>query len=296
MIVGRPDVAPAPQVLGRQLYENAHHPPQLLVIRAFRPCRRWPRRGKTALFAKGDHVEVDEQAGIGNELLTSLPSNVQITLLPYLRRVEIPFRTVLHTSGHPITAVFFVERGYASMLAGLRNGDAAEVGMIGREGMVGLSVILEADSSPLEALMQAKGIVLRLDADVFRKALAEYPQFRRLMLRYAMAFHMQVSMTAACNGHHLIEQRLARWLLEAHDRAEADELPMTHEFLATMLGVRRAGITVAAGALQKAGFIRYEQGKIKIVEVQGLEAAACECHSVVRREFTRLLGPLGVGA
>jgi CRP-like cAMP-binding protein len=239
---------------------------------------------------------VDERGSIRNELLASLPSDILNTLVPHLRRVDIAFRAVLHVPGERITAVFFPERGYTSMLAALRNGDVAEVGMIGREGMVGLSVVLEAGSSPLEAVVQVEGTALRLDAEIFRRATAEHPPMRTLMLRYAMAFHMQVTMTAACNGRHLVKQRLARWLLEAHDRIEGDELPMTHEFLATMLGVRRAGITVAAGALQKTGFIRYEQGKIRIVDRPGLETAACECHTVVRREFARLLDPIASSA
>jgi CRP-like cAMP-binding protein len=240
-------------------------------------------------------VDVVEQSSIRNELMASLPPDILNSLLPYFRRIELPFRATLHTPNEPITAVLFPEFGYASMLATLEDGDVAEVGMIGREGMVGVSVVLEADSSPLEAVVQAEGIALRLDADVFQQALTEKPPLRKLMLRYAMAFHMQVTMTAACNGRHLLEQRLARWLLEAHDRIDGDELPMTHEFLATMLGVRRAGITVAAGALQKAGFIRYEQGKIRIIDRPGLEAAACECRTVVKREFARLLGPIASG-
>jgi CRP-like cAMP-binding protein len=240
-------------------------------------------------------VDVVEHSSIRNELMASLPPDILNSLLPYFRRIELPFRATLHTPNEPITSVLFPEFGYASMLATLEDGDVAEVGMIGREGMVGVSVVLEADSSPLEAVVQAEGIALRLDADVFQQALTEKPSLRKLMLRYAMAFHMQVTMTAACNGRHLLEQRLARWLLEAHDRIDGDELPMTHEFLATMLGVRRAGITVAAGALQKAGFIRYEQGKIRIIDRPGLEAAACECRTVVKREFARLLGPIASG-
>jgi CRP-like cAMP-binding protein len=241
-------------------------------------------------------VDVIELGNIRNELIASLPSDILDSLLPHFRRIELPFRATLHAPNEPITAVLFPEVGYASMLVALEDGDVAEVGMIGREGMVGVSVVLEADCSPLEAVVQAEGIALRLDADVFHQALADKPPLRKLMLRYVMAFHMQVTMTAACNVKHLLEQRLARWLLEAHDRIDGDELPMTHEFLATMLGVRRAGITVAAGALQRAGFIRYEQGRIRIIDGPGLETAACECHTVVKREFARLLGPIASGA
>ena len=120
---------------------------------------------------------------------------------------------------------------------------------------------------------------------------AHTPALRTLLLRYALAHHGQVARTAACNGRHHTEQRLARWLLMAHDRAEGDDFPMTHEFLSMMLGVRRAGVTVAAGALQRAGLIRYERGSIEAVNRPGLEAAACECHGIVQRAYDRLLGP-----
>jgi CRP-like cAMP-binding protein len=130
-----------------------------------------------------------------------------------------------------------------------------------------------------------------MEADAFRRALETNAPFRELMLRYALAFSMQVTMTAACNARHVLEQRLARWLLMALDRSDGDEFPMTHEFLSMMLGVRRAGITVAAGALQKAGYITYMQGRIRVADRPGLEAAACECHSLARREYMRLIGP-----
>jgi CRP-like cAMP-binding protein len=129
-----------------------------------------------------------------------------------------------------------------------------------------------------------------MEADAFRGALNSNAPFRELMLRYAMAFSMQVTMTAACNARHVLEQRLARWLLMAHDRSDGDEFPMTHEFLSMMLGVRRAGITVAAGSLQKAGYITYMQGRIRVNDRPGLEAAACDCHTVSHREYKRLIG------
>jgi CRP-like cAMP-binding protein len=176
------------------------------------------------------------------------------------------------------------------MLAALEDGDAVEVGLVGREGMVGIPLALAADRSPLEALVQAEGRALQLDAGVFLARMDEDPSLRGLVLRYVMAFNTQITMTAACNGRHHIEQRLARWLLMVQDRVECDEFPMTHEFMSMMLGVRRAGVTIAAGVLQKAGFISYERGRVRIADRTGLEAAACECHGIVRREFARLLG------
>lgn len=226
-----------------------------------------------------------------NRLLAALPPGDLARLLPHLRPVEYPLRHVLHAPDEPIAAVHFFETGWVSMLAGLDDGDSAEVGLVGREGMAGLPLLLGADRSPLEAMVQAGGTALRLEAAAFRDCLHGVPALRTLLLRYALAFTAQVSQTAACNANHGIEQRLARWMLMAHDRAEGDEFPMTHEFLSMMLGVRRAGVTVAAGVLQRAGYIHYDRGRMAVTDRPGLEAAACECHGTVRREFERLLGP-----
>jgi CRP-like cAMP-binding protein len=225
-----------------------------------------------------------------NRLLAALPPEVLARLRPMLKPVELPLRHTLYAAGEPITAVDFPETGWVSMLATLENGEAAEVGLIGREGMVGLPLLLGTDRAPIEAMCQAGGTALRLDAAAFRDALAASPALRTILLRYAMAFTVQVSQTAACNGRHQVEDRLARWLLMAHDRAEGDTFPMTHEFLSMMLGVRRAGVTVAAGVLQKASLIRYAAGRIEVTDRAGLEAASCECHGIVRQEFERLLG------
>jgi len=237
-------------------------------------------------------VPIFEGSTIGNHLLAGLAPEAFAAILPHLRRVDLPLRATLHVPYKPIKAVFFPERGNVSVQVMLENGDAIEIGMVGSEGMVGIPAVLGADGGPVEALVQAKGVALRLDADAFRRALDDNPALRHRMLCYVTAFSVQVAVTAACNAQHLVEQRLARWLLMAHDRVAGDEFPMTHEFLSTMLGVRRAGVTVAAGALQKAGHISYKQGRIRIADRPGLEDAACECHAVVRREFDRLLGPI----
>ncbi|WP_338664811.1 Crp/Fnr family transcriptional regulator [Pararoseomonas sp. SCSIO 73927] len=202
---------------------------------------------------------------------------------PRLEPAELALREVLQPIGTPVRHVYFPETGWASMLAYLEDGDAAEVGLVGREGMIGLPVLLNADSDDIEALVQCPGTALRMEAGAFRLALEAHPDLRDLLLRYALVHHSQVARTAACNGRHGIEQRLARWLLMGHDRAEGDSYPMTHEFLSMMLGVRRAGVTVAAGLLQKAGFIRYAAGRMEITDRPGLESAACECYGIVRR-------------
>ena len=226
-----------------------------------------------------------------NRLLAALPSEALAALRPRLEPVELPLRKTLHAVGEPIAAVYFPEAGYVSMLATLEDGDAAEVGLVGREGVVGLPVLLGAEFDDIEAMVQNPGTALRMGTAAFREELDRLPAFRTLLLRYALVHHSQVARTAACNGRHHTDQRLARWLLMAHDRAREDEFPMTHEFLSMMLGVRRAGITVAAGQLQKAGFIRYERGCIEVTDRPGLESAACGCYGVVRRACDALLGP-----
>lgn len=226
-----------------------------------------------------------------NRLLAALPPGDLARLWPRLEPVEFDLREVIQVSDQPITAVHFPESGWASMMALLVDGNSAEVGIVGFDGMVGLPLLLGSDRSPTEGMIQAPGTFLRLGADAFREELDRSAPLRRLLLRYALAFQAQVTQTAACNGHHALDQRLARWLLTAHDRAGGDGFPMTQEFLAIMLCVHRPGVTIAARMFQQAGLIRYGQGQITVTDRAGLEAAACECHGVVAREFQRLLGP-----
>jgi CRP-like cAMP-binding protein len=225
-----------------------------------------------------------------NRLLAALPPDSLARLRPQLIPVELEFRAVLHRPEEPITTVYFPERGWFSVLAMLEDGDAAEVGLIGYEGVSALPVILGAAFDDLEVMVQSQGAALSMTADQLRAAMTEDPGLRTLLLRYALLQHTQAARTAACNGRHHIEQRLARWLLMAHDRAEDDTFPMTHEFLSMMLGVRRAGITTAAGVLQKAGFISYRAGRVTISDRPGLESVACDCYGVVRRATDRLFG------
>lgn len=231
-----------------------------------------------------------EQSAVRNHLLSLLPSDDFLRLAGALRPVDLVLRQVLHQPDQPIAAVYFMEAGTASMIAPLGNGDALEVGMVGREGLVGLPVVLGTDVAVTEALIQVPGAALRLPATALKEALAGSPALKALLLRYVQAFHAQVTQTAACNGRHVLEERLARWLLMTHDRADGDVLPMTQEFLSIMLGVRRAGVSVAAGILQKAGVIDYAQGRITVVDRLGLEGAACECYGAVRRHYARTVG------
>jgi CRP-like cAMP-binding protein len=225
-----------------------------------------------------------------NRLLAALPAEDLARLWPQLEPVQLELRHILSAPDEPITAVHFPETGWASMLALLADGRSAEVGLVGSEGMIGLPLLLGSDSSAIEAMIQAPGTMLRLRADAFHRAVEESPALRMLLLRYVLAFQQQVTQTAACNGHHALDQRLARWLLMAHDRAAGDEFPMTQEFLAMMLCVHRPGVTVAARLFQQAGLIRYGHGHIAVTDREGLEAAACECYGTVRRQFEQLLG------
>jgi CRP-like cAMP-binding protein len=231
-----------------------------------------------------------EDAPVRNGLLAALPPEERERLRPRLQRVELPFDKTLFPADGKIDAVLFPESGMCSLLATLEGGEQVEVGVVGREGLIGLPLVFGDERSLVEARVQMEGTALRIGAAAFRAAMDESAALRLVLHRYALAFQAQVTMTAACNARHAIEQRLARWLLTAHDRAGADEFAMTHEFMSMMLGVRRPGVSLAAGVLQKAGLIRYARGRMEVTDRHGLEAASCECYHVARREFARLLG------
>jgi CRP-like cAMP-binding protein len=175
-------------------------------------------------------------------------------------------------------------------VSNLDDGTQAEVGIIGQEGVLGTSLLSGVDTSFVEAMVQMPGTALRIGITEFRQELEISAPFRAIMLRYNEAFQAQLMQTAACNAHHGLENRLARWLLMAHDRASRDELPLTQEFMAMMLGVHRPSITITAGILQRAGLIRYSGGRVTILDRLSLEAASCECYASVQRRFSALLG------
>lgn len=223
-----------------------------------------------------------------NRILAALPPADLHRLWPSLKVVGLPYRHSVQKPGSAIAAVHFIESGFVSMVVTLENGDGAEVGLIGPEGMLGLPLVYGTDRSDFEGIVQHAGVALQLEAEIFAEALEWSTELRRQVLLYAMAHHQQVARTAVCNGRHHTEQRLARWLLMAQDRVEGDRFAVTHELLSMMLGVRRAGVTVAAGSLQRAGLIRYERGHLEITNRQGLEAAACECYDALKLESERL--------
>jgi CRP-like cAMP-binding protein len=230
-------------------------------------------------------------ATIRNRLLAALPADVLARLLPRMHPVSLSIRETLFPPDTAIAAVHFVESGWVSLVTAMDDGMQAEVGLVGREGMVGLPLIIGVDTAFEEAFVQADGGALRMEAAAFRRAMGEEPEFQQLMFRYHAAMNAQTTQTAACNGRHDLEQRLARWLLMAHDRADGDTLQITQEFLAIMLCVYRPSITVAATMLQRAGIIRYARGQLTVLDREALEATSCDCYAAVQRRFARLLGP-----
>jgi CRP-like cAMP-binding protein len=237
-------------------------------------------------MAHSDH----HSSAVRNGLLAALPPEDLARLRPRLQPVELPFDQTLYPADGAVDSALFVETGMVSLIATLEDGEQVEVGIAGREGLIGLPLVFGDDRSLVEARVQMEGTALRMDAAALRDEMERSAAFCALLLRYALAFQAQVTMTAACNALHPIEHRLARWLLIAHDRAGADDFDMTHEFMAMMLGVRRPGVSLAAGVLQKAGLIRYARGRMAVTDRPGLEASSCECYHTARREFGRLLG------
>jgi CRP-like cAMP-binding protein len=226
---------------------------------------------------------------ISNRLLGALSPGDLDPLRAHLETVSLSQRQTLSTPGTPIDQVYFPQEGMVSLVQPLENGTTIEVGMIGNEGLVGTPVLLGADSSPLEAMVQIPGSALRMPATAFREEVGRRAGLLGVLLRYVQALHVQVSLTAACNGQHTVPERLARWLLTAHDRSPNDQLPLSHDFLSQMLGVRRAGVTVALGTLKVAGLISNSHARVHILDRPGLEAASCECYATVRNEYARLL-------
>jgi CRP-like cAMP-binding protein len=210
-----------------------------------------------------------------------------------LVHVELELGQSLHRAGEKIEEVYFVESGFISALTMLSDGQPLEIGLIGAEGLAGVSVVLGATTSFSETMCQTGGGAYRMKAEALKAAFAHAPNLRDLLLRYVHVFSVQVAQTAACNAHHELGQRLARWLLGAHDRSGVPELSLTQDLIAVMLGVRRSTVSVAAATLQKAGVLRYQHGKITIVDRIGLENAACECYEAVAGEYRRLFGEHG---
>ncbi|WP_224094375.1 Crp/Fnr family transcriptional regulator [Nostoc sp. MS1] len=224
-----------------------------------------------------------------NQILASLSSTEYQRLVPYLEPVNLLLKQVLYTAGEPITHVYFPYEAITSLVCNLEDGSTVEAGVISNDGMVGLPVIWGGNSTTTTAFIQAAGTGMRMKAEVLIQEFHRGGELQRLLLRFTQALFTQVTQTAACNRLHTIEERLARWLLIVHDRMQSDTFPLTQEFIAQMLGCRRSGVTVAAGTLSKAGIISYKRGNITILNRDDLEATSCECYSIIKKEYIRLL-------
>lgn len=219
---------------------------------------------------------------VTTSMFAALPKPLYQRLLGSLELVRLDFGDVLYEPGDPIQHVYFPNDCVVSLLTLVEGERALEVGLVGREGMVGVSLALGSGVSPVRALVQGGGTAMRMKAARFRKELRKNLPLQSAVYRYANALMVQVSQTAACNRFHMADARLARWLLMMRDRGRSSHIHLTHEFLSAMLGVRREGVTVAAGKLQAASLIQYSRGNIKILDHQGLEAASCACYEIVR--------------
>jgi CRP-like cAMP-binding protein len=227
---------------------------------------------------------------IANRLLRSLPKVEYEALLPHLELMRFPMGRIVHEAGEEMSHVYFPNHGVLSMLTVLENGDLVEIATVGNEGMADLSVFLGLKISNSRLLVQIPGDTLRIEREVFVGLVSRLDGLRIALGEFMVAMFTLVSQSAACNRLHPLEERAARWMLMTHDRVDADTFPITHDFLASMLGVRRPSVTVAAGILQRAGFIAYRRGRMTILDRRGLEASACECYAIVRAQFDGMVG------
>ena len=233
-----------------------------------------------------------------NRLLAALPDEEYVRLLPSLEQVPMPLGQVLYESGEQMRHVYFPVDAIVSMLYVMEDGASAEIAVVGNEGVVGVSLFMGGETTPSRAVVQSAGHAYRLRGQllkaVFHRAGGRRAGiFHDLLLRYTQALLTQMSQTAVCNRHHSLDQQFCRWLLLSLDRLPTNELVMTQELIANMLGVRRESVTEAAGNVQRAGLIEYHRGRITVLDRAGLEARVCECYAVVKREFDRLLPPRG---
>ena len=224
-----------------------------------------------------------------NQLLAVLPNDVLTRWLPHLELVDMPLGEVLYESSGKMTHVYFPEDCIVSLLFVLENGSSAEIAVVGFEGMVGISLFMGGNTTPSRAVVQSAGKAYRLRATFLKQEFDFSNPVIHLLLRYTQALITQMTQTAVCNRHHSLDQQLCRWLLLSLDRLTGPNLVMTQELIANMLGVRREGVTEAAGQLQKAGLISYKRGRIKVEDRPGLEQRSCECYAVVKKEYDRLL-------
>jgi CRP-like cAMP-binding protein len=224
-----------------------------------------------------------------NQLLAALPGPDYERLLPELELVALPLGAVVYEAGGRLAYVYFPTNCIVSLLYVMEDGASAEIAVTGREGLVGISLFMGGETTPSRAVVQSAGQCYRMKSASLRKEFNRGGALQHLALRYTQALITQMGQTAVCNRHHTVDQQLCRWLLLSLDRLPGNKLKMTQELIANMLGVRREGVTHAASELQKAGLIKYHRGEITVLDRQKLEASACECYAVVKKEYDRLL-------
>jgi CRP-like cAMP-binding protein len=224
-----------------------------------------------------------------NQLLAALSVAERERVFPQLRLVPMPLGKVLYESGDPLRHVYFPTDSIVSLLYVLEDGASAEISVVGNEGLIGIALFMGGETTPSRAIVQSAGYAYRLVAQVLKDEFHRNGQMQLLLLRYTQALITQMAQTAVCNRHHSVDQQLCRWLLLSLDRLSANQLTMTQELIANMLGVRREGVTEAAGKLQKLGVIEYSRGQITVLDRPRLERLCCECYAVVRKESDRLL-------
>ena len=233
-------------------------------------------------------VSAPTQTPVTNRVINGLPLEMRTKILSLCEPVDLVFGTVLCEPEQPFTHVYFPLTGFISLVTSLRDHQPLEVGLIGNEGLLGVTLALDVNSAPIRAMVQGAGTALRMTAAHLKQELHERTVLTRTLNRYLYLLMGQLAQTAACSHFHEIEPRLARWLLMIHDRVYTDNLLLTQEFLADMLGVRRSGVTVAAGALQDRELIRYSRGKITILNRKGLEEASCECYATLIKSYAQI--------
>jgi CRP-like cAMP-binding protein len=228
-----------------------------------------------------------------NHLLDALPKGDYERLAPHLELIPMDLGAVLYEPGVRMRYVYFPTTSIVSLLYVMEDGASAEIAIVGNEGLLGISLFMGGETTPSRAVVQSAGHGFRLKGQLLKDEFGRFGPMLRLLLRYTQALITQMAQTAVCNRHHSVDQQLCRWLLLSLDRLSSNELSMTQELIANMLGVRREGVTEAAGKLQDAGLIRYHRGKITVLDRPGLEARSCECYQVVKTEFDRLLPYVG---
>lgn len=231
----------------------------------------------------------DKPSPLLNHMLAALPKEVQTRLFPSLQFFPMPLGKVVYESGDTLSHVYFPLDAIVSLLYVMKDGASAEISVVGNEGLIGISLFMGGQSTPSRAIVQSAGVAYRLPAKLFRDEFGRHGELLDLVLRYTQALITQMAQTAVCNRHHTVDQQLCRWLLLSLDRLPSNHLTMTQELIANMLGVRREGVTEAAGKLQKKGVIQYSRGKITVLDRPHLERLSCECYQVVKQETDRLL-------